>query len=475
MGDEKFSGFSCSLHPPHHGYNDEAPPTSWVLLDRHTYIADRENATSACGTMSNGKVIRVTLCTAPPPLVSYICVWCPDLPPTVFVGEPTVEADLVLFRLFRRGPRRHADYFVYKATGSKGPSLQLLQDPSPCLPVRNCFSLLPRVHVGGRGNDLSSLADGDDHYYIAVLSYRGNGPGELKLHVFDSMDKSWRTIIVDLEEDFYCHITSKVTALGEGGLLAFVDAWRGIVVCDVLGRRPPRYLPLPANLIVKDMIGGEPLLSRDIAFVDGRLVALGVWRILSDEGSIPGYSSWTASSWSRPVTDSWDEDWQEDYTIQSPDIAVHDAENTHLLPKLEDSEGTPQPTLRKLYMAHPTLSLIDKHIFYIMGKVNPKDEKALVLSIDMRSPKLQGVVVFDAERMLGPIFGYAYMQSWVSKYLSMAPGAPGIRRNPKRPESFHMLYPRKLKDRITVIPEKELQDTGTTKEAEDEDDVMVLG
>ncbi|KAL6652428.1 hypothetical protein ACP70R_011353 [Stipagrostis hirtigluma subsp. patula] len=422
-GDEKPSRFQCSLRPPRHGYspNDEAPPPSWVLLDMYAYIADRRNATSACGTTSNGKPIQVTFCTAPPPLVSYLCVWLPDLPPTEFDGEPTVEAaeaDLVLFRVFLRGPRRHADHFVYKATCSKGPSLQLLQDPSPCLPVRHCFSLLPRRHVWAPRGHLR-----DDHFYIPVLSKRGNQPGDLKLHLFDSMDKSWRTTTVSLEEDYYCHITYKVIALGEeGGLLAFVDAWRGIVVCDVLGRRPARYLPLPPALVVRDMVGCDPFLSRDIAFVDGRLVAVGVWRIVKNKDSTPDYSSWTVGSWSRAVSFRWEEDWQEDYVIQTCDIAVHDAENVDLLPKLEDSEGTPQPTLTKLYVAHPTLSLSDKHIVYIMGKVNPRDTKALVLCVDTRTPKLQSVAVFDAERMLGAVFSHTCMQSWVSKYFQHGHG-----------------------------------------------------
>jgi hypothetical protein len=70
-----------SLCPARHGHPPDdsgAPPPSWVLLDLHPYIADRENASSAYGEMSNGEAIRATFCTAPPPLVSYICVWCPN-------------------------------------------------------------------------------------------------------------------------------------------------------------------------------------------------------------------------------------------------------------------------------------------------------------------------------------------------------------------------------------------------------------
>jgi hypothetical protein len=39
--------------------------------------------------------------------------------------------------------------------------------------------------------------------------------------------------------------------------------------------------------------------------------------------------------------------------------------------------------LGKLYIDHPTLSLSDSRIVYIMGQVNIRDKKALVLAIDM--------------------------------------------------------------------------------------------
>jgi hypothetical protein len=115
-----------SLCPPRHGHPPDgggAPPPSWVLLDLHAYVADRENVTSAYGTMSNGEAIRVTFCTAPPPLVSYICVWCPNLPPTKLVMEPTIEAaevDLVHFRVSLRAYSSLCDYFVDKL----GPQLR---------------------------------------------------------------------------------------------------------------------------------------------------------------------------------------------------------------------------------------------------------------------------------------------------------------------------------------------------------------
>nr|TKW05328.1 hypothetical protein SEVIR_7G168500v2 [Setaria viridis] len=237
-----------SLHPPPHGYPpNEASPTSWILLDLRAYIADRENATSAWSKTSDGKAIRVTSCTAPPPLVSYICVRCPD---DEIFAEPTVEAsggDLVLLCVSLRGSPHHGvDYFVYKATGGKGPSLRLLQDPNPCLSDRYNIALLAHRDVGKRGSRLQ----------------------DFRLWIFNSQDEMWTSRPFSLE-NIYCHITCKVIALGKGGLLGFVDPWRGIVVCDVLGRRPARFLPMPLELIRLDKFRDEPLLSRDIAFVRG--------------------------------------------------------------------------------------------------------------------------------------------------------------------------------------------------------------
>ena len=112
-----------------------------------------------------------------------------------------------------------------------------------------------------------------------------------------------------------------------------------------------------------------------------------------------------------------------DYVIQSPDISSVD--NTgcvdHLLLNLPDGNDR-QPSLRKLYVDHPTLSLSDSRIVYIMGQVNPRDKKALVLAIDMSISKLQGVAMFDAERMIG----FTYTQSRISKYFNAAPGDPSF-------------------------------------------------
>ena len=82
-------------HPP----NQQASPTCWILLDLHAYVADRENATTAYCMMSNGEAVRVTF-----------CVWCPNLPPSELVMQPSIQAaeeDLVHFCVSTRAQGLH--------------------------------------------------------------------------------------------------------------------------------------------------------------------------------------------------------------------------------------------------------------------------------------------------------------------------------------------------------------------------------
>uniref|UniRef100_A0A0D9XGM9 Uncharacterized protein n=1 Tax=Leersia perrieri TaxID=77586 RepID=A0A0D9XGM9_9ORYZ len=64
-----------TISPPTHGAGHLPPP--WILLD-------------------------ITICIAPPPLVSYICAWSPgNDPANIFAKEPyvgSVNADLLFLR-----------------------------------------------------------------------------------------------------------------------------------------------------------------------------------------------------------------------------------------------------------------------------------------------------------------------------------------------------------------------------------------
>jgi hypothetical protein len=139
------------------------------------------------------------------------------------------------------------------------------------------------------------------------------------------MDMKWSSSPIPLEM-LHVHVTAKTITLGEGGLLGFVDPWRGILVCDILGRKPEHYLPL---------------FLRDIAFVNGRLTLVEMHRNTSYPDRSLNRLSWEVSTWS--ISSPWEgqDGWQMDYRINTSSIVVDDGTaNVDLLSKLQDNGAT---------------------------------------------------------------------------------------------------------------------------------------
>ncbi|OEL23289.1 hypothetical protein BAE44_0015692 [Dichanthelium oligosanthes] len=337
--------------------------------------------------MSSGNAIRATFCTAAPPLVSYMCVWCPDLPPTKLAMEPTVEAaeaELVLFRVSLSGCPSRRSYFVYKATGGEGrSSLRRVEDPDPYMLYRHSTALLPRPRDVGVGED-----GGPSAHTKTMTTATSTSPHSITLPCRMRASTSgsttpWTSSTVPLVTRCI-HITAKVIALGEEGLVGFVDPWRGILVCDLLRCKWEHYLPLPQHLIRLDKLRDEPLLSRDIASVNGRLTLVDLNRSAAGTDSSSDCLSWDVSTWS--ISSPWEEQdgWRKDYMINTRGIIIDDeTANADLLPKVENNGATtPQPSIGSHFLAHPTLSLSDNRVVYLMGKADSwdKSKKALVLS-----------------------------------------------------------------------------------------------
>ena len=164
-----------------------------------------------------------------------------------------------------------------------------------------------------------------------------------------------------------------------------------------------------------------PILFRDIAVVGGRLTLVELRSIVQPGSNRSSRWTWEVAtwSWSKKVTPGWEQDWRPDYKVQSGDISVDmDTDDVTLLPKGKAKEGVLRPTLERLYTALPLLSLSNEGVVYIMGKVGRREEKALVLSINMMRRKLEGVAMFDAERMVGVTFSYTCTQSRIPEYLN---------------------------------------------------------
>uniref|UniRef100_A0A0E0M4G9 DUF1618 domain-containing protein n=1 Tax=Oryza punctata TaxID=4537 RepID=A0A0E0M4G9_ORYPU len=112
--------------------------------------------------------------------------------------------------------------------------------------------------------------------------------------------------------------------------------------------------------------------------------------------------------------------WRNDFMVEACDILIDDnTRNVELLPKTQG-----QPTMAKLHVALPTLSLTDAQVVYVMGKVNESDEKAVLLSVDMANRRLDAVSVYDAERILH-YFDVSYTQSTIFQYFAPSSGVNG--------------------------------------------------
>jgi hypothetical protein len=119
---------------------------------------------------------------------------------------------------------------------------------------------------------------------------------------------------------FY-HRNCKVMAIGgDAATMAFVDLWRGILLCDVLTvereavrrrRRVPlagepmpllRYVTVPEPMLSNETLEGDARLYRDVAVVGGRLKYVELqlhWKACS--GDCYFSDGWMASTWSRPI------------------------------------------------------------------------------------------------------------------------------------------------------------------------------
>ncbi|EAZ10064.1 hypothetical protein OsI_32368 [Oryza sativa Indica Group] len=443
-----------TLRPPCHGGDpsDADHPPEWVLLDFRAYVADRRNATTATARLGNGHAIQVTICAAPPPLVSYICAWSPTSDPAeLFEMEPTVEAvnaDLVLLRIHVL-PYEVED-LVYRARGWRTPlpSLTPIPKQDPYLQERYNIAILPRSHG----------------FYISTLDCYFPDPdrslGRYNLCLFDSLYCKWSNVPLSLDQlrnppdkNKVFHLTEKVIILKDPHLVAFADLWRGIIICDILDISTASYVPMPKEIINLRRTRASSI-TRDIAVVNGRLTVVRLTTVFDPD--INGWD-WDLSTWSRAVDCLEQENWREDSLVEASDILIdHNICNVELLPKIQG-----QPTMAKLHVALPTLSLTDAQVVYVMGKVNESDEKAVLLSIDMANRRLDAVSVYDAARILH-YFDVCYTQSTIFRYSAPSSGLNG---NLKRPGKFPMPYPRKQQ----AVNEPFLPDAGRGLETEDRD------
>ncbi|TVU12387.1 hypothetical protein EJB05_46028 [Eragrostis curvula] len=416
------SGAGSWIPPTLHsdGLSDAA---GCVLLDMSCYIANRPNATTAKGFTSRGLPIELTFHAARPPVLSHLSVHCPGMD---FPGSaPKVvatHADFVLLRVPINPDALYIastepwDYFIYRA--AQPPLLHLLPNPYPKQRFNDAEAAVLSRDGGG--------------YVVAALRSRvprrdpNSGEmvrNEFDLHLYrsDVADEGWvskrlsvaeptRDKLVPLPEAdilMYHESGKAITIGGKRGTVAWVDLWRGIILCDALDDCPVlRDVPLPPPAMGNwDYLLQEcsPNLFRDVAISRSKdSIKYVEMEIQPLKQSSDG---WKATMWSMPIpVGSW-EDWRRDYEVDVDEVVVEGVEELWLA-KLPGS-GT-ETTLHGLTMIYPTISMDDEVCFLSMA-----NGLEVLVAIDGKEKMLRGVAELDSQK------DFSLMPSYCSSEISL--------------------------------------------------------
>ena len=220
------------------------------------------------------------------------------------------------------------------------------------------------------------------------------------LHTFSSKTNLWTPRLVLLEppaprfeHEFLAHKTGFVITM-EGGTLAWVDLWRGVMLCNVLDNDPVlHYIPFP-----KPMAGNMKYLRtparafRDVICSDGfiRLIEIEETGIVDAARSSNGSRNRTMGN--RRTTKSYKPGgwiavtWKTAYVSKGSIWPVL----MHNHPESSESEN--------LVVAGPVWSMHEEDIFYLMVKTDLKDKNAWALTINVRKSTLEDMASFSEER-----------------------------------------------------------------------------
>ncbi|KAI5019966.1 hypothetical protein ZWY2020_044854 [Hordeum vulgare] len=415
-----------------------SPRRDWVLLHPSARTSDLHNATTVVSRTRDGQPVVASFWLVDPPGVSYFSVHCPGLkvsdpddfahdddPDTGLIGADVVCADaaLLLFCVSFNTPDADGPYpesthhFVYRA-GPGEPALHLLPDPDvPSYEALPQFGILPC----------------GKHYAVAFLRWNKTmGDHMFDVHVFSSQTKAWSRKVASLaisESDKRCfrrHDPSKQITIGSSSL-GWVDLLRGILLLRTPFDEHPviEYISFPASRPPcselsddDDEQGGSdaPQYFRDVACCNDliKFVDVEYHDPYSCRPCCGRDKSWKATIWSRKL--SWG-DWRRGFTVDVADISL-DQSYSALLPELWDDE-TDKLHLKKLIFYTPTLGICDDDLLFVMSKVNDEDDKAWVITVDMKHAVAQAAAPFSAGDFdLLPM----YRPCSFPKYLNMTPG-----------------------------------------------------
>ncbi|KAI4992788.1 hypothetical protein ZWY2020_007101 [Hordeum vulgare] len=400
------------------------------------------------------RTVKVTFCRADPPAISHLCVHGPEFHPDDFTTEPLIvfsAKNLVLLRFaFTVGPRstrrdsRLAEYFLYKAGHGK-PSLT----PIPYTPPDTVNSFYMCVLP----------LDGDDGGFVLADLCVTKVRTDYELHVFSSKTAKWTITPLRLHtspglrsEDLPGPYLNKVIALG-GGVVGWVDLWRGVVSCNVFDKNPVlRLIPVPM-FGCNEQREGDARPIRDMTCCNYWIKYVGLdvrykEAVIHKRRSRPGnlndvdiiYDSellfhddgddvftanqveltcacdgWKLRTWYRRT--SWDY-WRKGQTVDIDDISADSPGHSMLRPLLWDAEAG-RFTLRKLHSLYPTVGIHGgDDVVYMMSKLECHDKNASMIGVDLGKKTVNAVVPVCCERAC--YFSVDFHPSELSKYFNAA-------------------------------------------------------
>ncbi|VAI88718.1 unnamed protein product [Triticum turgidum subsp. durum] len=366
-----------------------------VLLDScgYGFVDVDDNHTTAQAFSAATGTIRVTFVISDLPCLSRFYVRCLDLPTSTFITEPKIvcSAENLFLLIFHLSTSWLLEHFIYRpGRNGRPPSLDALPDISRYLHRETTKPCLIGVLPEGGGTDFVLAAFTRD-----ILQY--------KLHIFRSKQRAWTTEL--LLPDLPSWLTkkgatvspSKVIAL-QGGVLGFVDLWKGILFCDVLSELVKTwFVPLP-KLLPNNRVNYNRLVARpirDVTCPDG-IPDASTKDLLFDfdavdpteEKEVQGFVGWRLITWSREVF--WDY-WCKDSVLHLDELG-----NVSLPHPDSGCDGAAKLPLKTLKTCYPTAC--GDGIVCLMSKKNHRDHDAWILTVDMRTKRVGEPVPFNAKR-----------------------------------------------------------------------------
>ena len=183
-------------------------------------------------------------------------------------------------------------------------------------------------------------------------------------------------------------------AYAEKGIIGWIDLWWGILLCNVLDKKPTiRFVPLPVpepcdtsefHLMFENL---TPRPHRHVTIFNDLIKCVELDFHVQDAffnmKRAKDYG-WMAKTWTRSI---YSDVWCDGLTIDTSEISFTDSSLPNLLPGMFDEENN--LTWKKLTSAGPTLSLLDDNVIYIMAKESMCHPTAYVLTVDTKSLKLE--------------------------------------------------------------------------------------